>query len=237
MINCFIPFLSLPQARQTVRALGLCDRIKNIYLLATEKIPDEVEGCEMLMIDSPASTATFRTIALHADTAYTLLYTKYTAFEPGQFAFERLLAIAGDTNAGMLYADRYLLKNGNSQQAPVIDYQKGSLRDDFDFGSLLFFRSSVLKQAVRAMDADYRFAGAETDGSGGCEDSKIAELAVQSLLQKVLCAGAGWWVISLPCFCRYIVCKVCLRYALEVRTSTYSYFVSNGFPTFNKQKK
>ena len=60
MINCFIPFLSLPQARQTVRALGLCDRIKNIYLLATEKIPDEVEGCEMLMIDSPASTATFR---------------------------------------------------------------------------------------------------------------------------------------------------------------------------------
>ena len=74
MINCFIPFLSLPQARQTVRALGLCDRIKNIYLLATEKIPDEVEGCEMLMIDSPASTATFRTIALHADTAYTLLY-------------------------------------------------------------------------------------------------------------------------------------------------------------------
>ena len=162
MINCFIPFLSLPQARQTVRALGLCDRIKNIYLLATEKIPDEVEGCEMLMIDSPASTATFRTIALHADTAYTLLYTKYTAFEPGQFAFERLLAIAGDTNAGMLYADRYLLKNGNSQQAPVIDYQKGSLRDDFDFGSLLFFRSSVLKQAVRAMDADYRLPGCMT---------------------------------------------------------------------------
>lgn len=69
------------------------------------------------------------------------------------------LAIAGDTNARNALCGRYLLKNGNSQQAPVIDYQKGSLRDDFDFGSLLFFRSSVLKQAVRAMDADYRFAG------------------------------------------------------------------------------
>ena len=156
MINCFIPFLSLPQARQTVRALGLCDRIKNIYLLATEKIPDEVEGCEMLMIDSPASTATFRTIALHADTAYTLLYTKYTAFEPGQFAFERLLAIAGDTNAGMLYADRYLLKNGNSQQAPVIDYQKGSLRDDFDF-----LRVSELAELVHVNE--YLYSEVETD--------------------------------------------------------------------------
>lgn len=159
MINCFIPFLSLPQAGQTVRALRLCDRIKNIYLLATEKIPGEVEGCSILMIDLFASTATYRTIALHADTAYTLLYTKYTVFEPGQFAFERLLAIAGDTNAGMLYADRYQVEGGNRKLAPVIDYQKGSLRDDFDFGSLLFFRSSVLKQAVRAMDADYRFAG------------------------------------------------------------------------------
>ena len=80
----------------------------------------------MLMIDSPASTATFRTIALHADTAYTLLYTKYTAFEPGQFAFERLLAIAGDTNAGMLYGS-LPVKNGNSQQAPVIDYRERKL--------------------------------------------------------------------------------------------------------------
>lgn len=93
------------------------------------------------------------------------------------------------------------------------------------------------RQFVLYCNADYRFAGAETDGSGGCEDSKIAELAVQSLLQKVLCAGAGWRVISLQCFCRYIVCNVCLLYALEVRTSAYSYFVSNGFPTFNKQKK
>lgn len=159
MINCFIPFLSLPQTEQAVKALRQCDRVKNIYLLATEKVPGAVEGCEILMIDSPASTATIRTIALHADTAYTLLYTKYTVFEPGQFAFERLSAIAGDTDAGMLYADRYQVKDGHCRPAPVIDYQRGSLRDDFDFGSLLFFRSSVLKLAVRAMDADYRFAG------------------------------------------------------------------------------
>ena len=65
MINCFIPFLSLSQTGQAVRALRQCGRVKNIYLLATEKGTDEVEGCEILMIDSPASTATIRTIALH----------------------------------------------------------------------------------------------------------------------------------------------------------------------------
>ena len=89
---------------------------------------------------------------------YIIIYQIY-GIRAGAVRLRTPVAVAGDTNAGMLYADRYLLKNGNSQQAPVIDYQKGSLRDDFDFGSLLFFRSSVLKQAVRAMDADYRFAG------------------------------------------------------------------------------
>lgn len=158
MITCFIPYLSATQSEQAVKVLRQCARIRKIYLLATEKEADKVEGCELLTVDSLTSTATYRTIALHADTPYTLLYIKQTAFEPGQFAFERLLAIAGDTSAGMLYADRYQTKNGILYSTPVIDYQKGSLRDDFDFGPLLFFCSSVLKKAVAAMDTDYRFA-------------------------------------------------------------------------------
>lgn len=159
MITCFIPFLSVSHARQTVRTLRQCRRVKKIYFLATETVSGEVGECEILPVDSLASCATFRSVASRVDTAYTCIYTTCTAFEPGQFAFERLSAIAEDMDAGMLYADRYLVKNGVRCPAPVIDYQPGSLRDDFDFGSLLFFRSSVLKQAVGAMDADYRFAG------------------------------------------------------------------------------
>ena len=159
MIDCFIPFLSPVRAGQTVKELRACKKVKNIYLLST--VPDcgKVEGSEILYVDSLKSTATCRTIALHADTDYILVYTAGTAFELGLFALERMSAIARDTDAGMLYADRYQVKDGNYKPAPVIDYQKGSLRDDFDFGSLLFFRSSVLRQAVEAMDADYRFAG------------------------------------------------------------------------------
>lgn len=159
MINCFIPFLSLSQAEQTIKGLRLCDRIKNIYLLSAEPASGTVMGCEVLSVGSLSSTAACRTIASHADTAYTLLYTKHTTLEPGQFALERMLAIAGDTHAGMLYADHYQVEAGVYKPAPVIDYQQGSLRDDFDFGSVLLFDSAVLKQAVAAMDRDYRFAG------------------------------------------------------------------------------
>ena len=70
------------------------------------------------------------------------------------FALERMVQIAEDTGAAMVYADHF----NDRGPAPVIDYQKGSLRDDFDFGGLLLYRTSALIEAVAAMDADYKFA-------------------------------------------------------------------------------
>ena len=42
---------------------------------------------------------------------------------------------------------------------PVIDWQPGALRDDFDFGGVLLVRTDALKQAAAEMDRDYRYAG------------------------------------------------------------------------------
>lgn len=41
---------------------------------------------------------------------------------------------------------------------PTIDYQLGSVRDDFDFGSILLFRTDVLKKVISEMDTEYNFA-------------------------------------------------------------------------------
>ncbi len=101
-----------------------------------------------------ASTARVREIAAAADTEYTLLYTRETRLSWIRFGLERLLQIAGDSGAAMIYADHF---NGDSP-APVIDYQAGSLRDDFDFGGVQLYRTSLLKQAVAAMDEEYEFA-------------------------------------------------------------------------------
>ena len=139
MITCFIPYVSQEQVKQTVQELKSCERIRHIYLLATEVVDVcEMSNCELIKIDSLYSTNTYRLIAAHLDTKYAVIYTKYTTLEPGQFLWERICRIAEDTQAGMLYADHYQVVEGNRKSAPVIDYQKGSLRDDFDFGSVLF---------------------------------------------------------------------------------------------------
>ena len=80
----------------------------------------------------------------------------------GELAYERYVEVAEYTAADMVYADHYDLiagEDGNStlRKHPLIDCQAGALRDDFDFGKLLLFRSSSFKEAVASMDVDYEY--------------------------------------------------------------------------------
>ena len=104
------------------------------------------------------STSRLREIASDVKTPYTLLYTKDTELKWVNWGQERLLQIAEDTGAAMVYSDRFCFLGGQLVEAPVIDYQQGSLRDDFDFGGVQLYRTDALKEAVARMDADYKFA-------------------------------------------------------------------------------
>lgn len=158
-IDCFIPFSQSGHFIRAIQELKQCGRVNKIVLLVTEPYSEPIEGCEVLSIHSLNSTDTYRTIAAHSDATYTLLYRKHSVFEPGLFALERMLALAADTKGGMLYADHYRVSGGVRTPSPVIDYQRGSLRDDFAFGPLLLFDTAVLKQAVAALADNYQYAG------------------------------------------------------------------------------
>ena len=59
----------------------------------------------------------------------------------------------------MVYADHFAKTNDRVSEAPVIDYQMGALRDDFDFGAVMLWNTKKLKALVAQMDTDYEFAG------------------------------------------------------------------------------
>lgn len=158
-VNCFIPYAELVQVEKTIKGLRSIEFINKIYLLTTDREAPQVEGCELLPIESLFASATLKSIAQHSDATHTLFYTKYTTLELGLFALERMIHIAEDSKAGMVYADHYQLIGTQRTNAPVIDYQMGSLRDDFDFGSVLVFNAQALKEAAGRMQADYQFAG------------------------------------------------------------------------------
>ena len=102
-------------------------------------------------------TETLEQIASGTSAEFILLYTRPSEVKVGRFAIARMLAVAADTGADMVYADHYdAVDSVNDDLSrlvkhPLIDCQKGALRDDFDFGGLLLFRTSSFKDAVRKM--------------------------------------------------------------------------------------
>lgn len=104
------------------------------------------------------ATATLRGIAQSAAADFILLYTKLTELSFVHYSLERMVSVAEDSCAAFVYADHFAQKGGVTVPAPVIDCQPGALRDDFDFGGVLLFRTSVFKKAVSMMDTDYSFA-------------------------------------------------------------------------------
>lgn len=142
-ITCFVPYIDESQAGKTLSALR------------DSQLVDKV-----VCLDEPVfKSETIRRIAAESKANYALVYTKTTTLELGYMALERLLQIAQDTEAGLVYADHYQVKGGELVKAPVIDYQKGSLRDDFDFGSVLSFDTAALKESVQRMTETYQHAG------------------------------------------------------------------------------
>lgn len=158
-INCFLPFSRLEETMQTVKELRASTLVDKIYLLASPITNVCIPGCELISVEKMQSTQAMRAIAEHSDKAYTLVYTKRTALRLGMFALERMVQVMEMTQAGMVYADHYQQVDGVLKPAPVIDYQPGSLRDDFDFGSVLLFNANTFKEAIKDTEEEYQYAG------------------------------------------------------------------------------
>ena len=150
IIHCFVPFENEASTRRTIASLRQNKLTGAIYLLSTSSEASTFEGCPVIAVKDYTSTETFLQVARYADSEYTLLYTKTSPLELGHRALERMTDFF-TPEVGMVYADFYEWKGGELKAHPVIDYQLGSVRDDFDFGSLLLFSSRYLKGGIQAM--------------------------------------------------------------------------------------
>ena len=161
IIDCFLPCENMAVAEKTVSQLHVDRTIRHIFLLVNENFGDKCpEGCTMLRVGHLQAAATIKTIADNTTADYVLLFTKATPVQLGFHATERLLRVAADSGAAMVYADHYSEENGKTVRHPVIDYQEGSIRDDFDFGSLLLIRADMIREYMsQERLRQYEYAG------------------------------------------------------------------------------
>ena len=174
-IDLFLPCEDLMVAQEALTELHDNKTVQHINLLvssdfaAQHQVPN---GCTFVVIDRLESSNTITSIAENTDADYVIICTKTTPIKWGLYALERFLRTADDTGAVMIYSDHYsmvkdesLSQDGTSavgklEKHPVIDYQEGSLRDDFDFGSLWLIKSQCLRDYAAQTDrVDYLYAG------------------------------------------------------------------------------
>lgn len=158
-ITCFIPYGSENQINKTIRHLQECPTVDRIFLLPTSPVPNLSlpDKCYILPSSAPESVEKYKQIALYANTPFTLICTQVQDLEFGYMALERMCDYLSAPQCSMVYADHYKTIKGERTPHPVIDYQLGSVRDDFDFGSLLMFRTDYLKRAINEIEADKEY--------------------------------------------------------------------------------
>lgn len=158
-INCFIPYEDASSAEKLVADLRARNCVNAIYLLTKGKGLPPIADSSLLLVEGLSNSETIRKIATLSTAPYTLIYSKSGEVRLGFLSLERMLSVACDASAGLVYADYYEENDRVPEPHPLIDYQKGSLRDDFDFGPLLLYRSEAIREAAAGMTEEYRFAG------------------------------------------------------------------------------
>jgi hypothetical protein len=118
------------------------------------QIASEIVNGRLNLQDSGVLAAAIEAV----ETPYVFIYLNDNSIEWSAYAKERMLQTAENTKAGIVYADRYKWVDGNMKPFPVIDYQPGSYRDDFDFGAVWLCRTEALRDALPFMKGGYRYA-------------------------------------------------------------------------------
>ena len=161
-IDLFLPCEYIDDAQNALSVLHEYKTVQHIHFLvsadfaAHHQVP---EGCTFVITDRLESSNTIVSIAENTDADYVMICTRHTTIGWGNNTLERFLRVADDTDAVMVYADHYKMVEGKMEKHPVIDYQSGSLRDDFDFGNLWCIKAQALADYIAQPDREeYQFA-------------------------------------------------------------------------------
>lgn len=152
MADCFLPCTDIASSLPLISQLRQSNAVEHIHLLVDysfAKTNTPPEGTSFVIVDSVLSSRAVLSMADAADTGYVLFIIKDTPIELGYHSIERIIEVAADSGATLVYGDRYAEADGKRTAHPAIDYQLGSVRDDFDFGAIVLMPTEALRSYAR----------------------------------------------------------------------------------------
>ena len=158
-VTVFIPQTNLKENEKTIKRFQSLPLVKEIIIISSDEKYKSYENVRVIYSKMSKSSEVVKLISKYSSSSFTVLMLDGKSIKPGQFCLERFVQVSQNTNASIVYSDFYEEENGKLVQHPVIDYQEGSLRDDFDFGQLLFIKTDKIKQISDNDGSDFKYAG------------------------------------------------------------------------------
>ena len=161
-ISIVIPFYNNQAVLKTIKQL---DNIKYVdqLILISDKDTIDIQTKHLVVKSSyPFSSKVIKFICEKVTGDYIIFITDQCSLEIKDSTIEQFLKKATNTSAGLFYSEYFVKSNNEIKRHPLIDYQPGSIRDDFDFGPLLFLKKNVLQIACKELQdeqSDSLFSG------------------------------------------------------------------------------
>ena len=159
-IDAFVLYTDAKTTLVTLKQLKDEPLIGNIYVLMNGKESCPYMGCDVIRVEDYRSSATIKEMAKKLKAPFALLCTAKSSITFGYQAIQRMCSVAESVGSASVYADHYVVKNGETVKCPTMDFYYGSVRDDFDFGSVVMFRASTLRKYVEEFpNTNYKYSG------------------------------------------------------------------------------
>jgi hypothetical protein len=157
-ITVFVPSIGSSGLNNLIEHLDASDLVESVYCLGNRELDFNTKFVKILNTDTLTSSEILKLVYTNSETDYIILISDPVIVSFGSFSLERFLKIADDTEAGILYSNYNTIIEGKIIPHPTIDYQIGSIRDDFDFGPVLFINTRAMKKALMLPNDDYKYA-------------------------------------------------------------------------------
>jgi hypothetical protein len=118
--------------------------------LADEK---QIINCRNIIGNDAAEINNLGTYLKKLSSPYLLILDALNEIEFTVCSSRRLLQVAADTKVGIVYSDYITIKNNTPFHNRLIEYQEGSIRDDFNFGPALLLSQAAIKRTLQIKGA------------------------------------------------------------------------------------
>jgi hypothetical protein len=147
------PYRPEPFFEKTLSSLTKSGLVERVVIINREPVQFKMDKCRVLVAGPLSSQETLNVILEGLQTKYLLLLSgkQHLTIEPK--ALERILQAVESTNASLLYSDFHDETEHGKILHPLIDYQPGSVRDDFDFGAMILISVPAVRKALKKYGA------------------------------------------------------------------------------------